>query len=480
MLRGCLCGAAGAGAAAASACAVGEGKCFVQIVIAGAGEFGFNVAERLSREGHDIVVVDRDEEALDALRDTLDVAVVHGDAARAGVLKRAGVEGADMFLALTNMDETNLVASLIAQRMGASTRIARISNPEFSRSDHLLSRRDFGVDMVISPTKVAVDEIIRLLEYPLAREVADFFYRRVMMIGLEVEKEHEWLEVPLRDLDLFSSARGVLLAAIKRGDETIIPGGDDVVRLGDEIYLLGLRKNLLPFLEEAGFSFSRPERVMIAGGNEIGLELAQALEHVLSSVKLIEPDLERCNVLSGVLREALVLHGTLTDMDLMKDEGLSEMDAFVAVSDDEEQNLLSALLARRHGCGKTFVVVKKPEYVGLVPHVGIDAAVSVRISTVDIVLRYIRRGDVRTVATFKNIDAEAVELIVSPSSPAVGRRIMELGIPNGAILGAVIRRGQYIVPRGGDVVEADDRIIVISVPEVKEEVQELFGPASSD
>jgi len=447
----------------------------MRVIIVGAGEVGFHLAERLSQENQDVVVVEADPERAERASELLDVMTVVGNGASIPVLEEAGIRGAKILLAVTSQDEVNLISCLAGSRLGADYTIARISNPDYYTSGSVLSRERLGIDLMINPEREAARETFQLLQSAAATDVANFAEGRVQLVGLVVREGAAVAGKSLGRLGVELKEYHYVLAAIVRGGETIIPDGSSRIEAGDHIYVLSPASEVLSIPPLAGYEPFDLKRVMIAGGSAEGLFLAQVLEEHHIECTILDRDRRRCLELAEALPKSLVLHGDATDLELLEMEGVSGIDGFVAATGNDETNLLSSLLAKSVGARKVVSLIEKFEYLSLVPRVGLDAAVSPRMSAVNAILRYVRRGRVTTVATLKGIDAEAIEFRVSEDSAIANRLIADLSFPRGAIIGTIIRGDVILIPRGPDLVLPGDEVIVFALPEAIPEVEKLFG-----
>lgn len=447
----------------------------MRILIIGAGAVGTHLAEHLSAEGQDVVLVDRDADRAAAAQEQLDVLTVTGNGASPSVLERAGIAHADLVLAVTSVDEVNLLACLAAHEYGVRVRVARVSNPEYLTTGAELTPERLGGALLINPERECALEAFQLLQSEAAKEVAFFADGKVQLIRVEVLPEARVCGRTLVEISRDIPDRRFVTVAILRDGKTIIPRGRDRLEAGDQIYVIGQAQQMSRVYELAGYGTFRLERVMIAGGGRVAQHLARLLEaHGIDSL-LIEADRQRCVELAETLRRTLVLHGDATDMELLEMEGIESIDGFVALTGYDDTNMLSSLLAKTHGARKVVALIQKLEFIPLVNRVGIDAAVSPRLSTVNAILRYVRRGRVVAVASLRSIEAEAIEFNVPPQSPAVDTPVAALDLPDAALIGAVIRNDEVLVPTGQDALRAGDKAILFALPEAIPELERIFS-----
>lgn len=436
----------------------------MRVIIVGGGQVGFHLAERLSEEHQDVVLVDTDPDRAHYAADHLDIHTVHGNGASVPVLEEAGVRGAKLLLSVTSRDEVNLIACLAATRMGVPHTIARISSPDYYREGSVLSREELGIDRMINPEREAARDTFRLLQSAAATDLVSFADGRIQLMGLRVRKGAPVAGVPLaklaKDLDGFH----FVTVAIVRDGRTIVPSGDSTMEPGDQIYMLSPTNELASIPPLAGYPPHSLERVMIAGGSLEGEYLAGLLEQNGVATTVLDRDRRRCVELAERLPGSLVLHGDATDLELLEMEGVEATDGFVAATGDDRTNMVSALLAKNSGGGKVIALIEKFEYLPLVPKMGLDAAVSPRMSAVNAILRYIRHGRVLTVASLTATDAEVIEFKVRAGSKVDGRTLKSVSFPDDLLIGGVLRGQDFIAPRGDYVFAAGDDVIAFGLP----------------
>lgn len=453
----------------------------MKIVILGAGQVGSTLAENLARESNDITVVDRDASMLAALQERVDLRTVQGHASHPDVLRRAGGDDADMLIAVTDADETNLLACKIAHTLFRTpTKIARVRSADYLRDSGILFAQDaLAVDMCISPEQLVTDYIRRLIEYPGALQVVDFADGRLRLVGVRAYYGGPLVSRQLKELPQHLP-KGVeaRVAAIYRRGRAILPEGDTIIEAEDEVFFLAAAEHIPKIIAELRRHDKPVKRVMIAGGGNIGLRLARALQdHV--QVKLIEKDKARANALAAELDHVVVLHGDAANESLLLEENIDDVDVFCAITNDDEANVLAAMLAKRLGAGKALSLINRLAYVDLVEeNSAVDIAISPQQSTISALLAHVRRGDVVKVYTLRRGAAEAIEAVAHgerSSSKVVGRRIDEIKMPAGATIGAIVRGEQVIIVHHDTVIEAEDHVILFIVDKKKtREVEKLF------
>ena len=447
----------------------------MRVIVVGGGQVGYHLARRLSEEHQDVVLVDADPERAEYASEHLDVNTVVGNGASLPVLERAGVRGAKLLLSVTSKDEVNLIACLAAKRMEVPHTIARISDPDYYATGSVLSREQLGIDRMISPEKEAASEAFQLLQSEAATDVVSFADGRVQLLGLRVKAGAPVAGVPLAKLAARLGAFHYVTVSIVRDGQTIVPDGASTMEPGDQIYMLSPADEVGSIPELAGYAPRKLERVMIAGGSAEGEYLAQMLEEEGVTVTILDRDRRRCLELAEALPKTLVLHGDATDLELLELEGVRGADGYVTATSDDQTNILSSLLAKSLGGPKVISLIEKFEYLPLTPRIGIDAAVSPRMSAVNAILRYIRRGQVLTIGSLTGTEAEAMEVKVRAGSKVAGQAIEDIHFASGVIVGAIMRGDQFISPRGSTVFQEGDDVIVFGLPELLSTVDRLFA-----
>jgi len=447
----------------------------MRVLIVGAGEVGFHLAQRLSQENQDVVLIESDPDRAAFAQQQLDILTVVGNGASMSVLEEAGVRDARVIMAVTSRDEVNLIACLTAKKLGIEYTVARISNPEYYDRSSVLSREQMGIDLMVNPERECAWETYQLLQSAAATDVAHFAEGRLQLIGLKVLEGAPVAGRTLAELGVQLKDRHYLTAAIVREGVTEVPGPNSTIEVGDQVYMIAPTDEVQDIPLMAGHPRFALRRVMIAGGSAEGLYLAQVLEQHGIDCTILDRDRRRCVEMAEQLPKSLVLHADATDLELLEMEGVSGIDGYVAATGNDETNLLSSLLAKSIGARKVVTLIDKFEYLSLVPRVGIDASVSPRISTVNAILRYVRRGRVITVASLASIDAEAIEFKVEDDDFIVGRPLREVGFPEGGVIGAILRGDEIIIPRGDDMIMPGDDVIAFALPEAIGAVEKLFS-----
>jgi len=438
----------------------------MKIIILGAGQVGASVADNLSNEANDITVVDHDGARLHDLQDRLDIRTVIGHAASPDVLQQAGADDADMIIAVTNSDETNMVACQVAYTLfHTPTKIARVRAVEYLNQPALFSQEALPIDVLISPEQLVTNYIERLIETPGALQVLDFAGGRVRLVAVRAYYGGPLVGHQLRDLIQHMPGAEARVAAIYRQDRAIIPQGDTVVEPDDEIFFVATRRNIRAMMSELRRLEKPYKRLIFAGGGNIGKRLAVALEDRFQ-IKIIEHNQKRAMRISEELNKSIVLWGDAADEDLLIEENIENTDIFCALTNDDEANILSAMLAKRLGAKKVMSIINRPSYVNLVHSGPIDIAISPQQATIGSLLTHVRRGDVVMVHSLRRGAAEAIEAVAhgdSGSSKVVGRMVEQINLPAGATIGAIVRGDTVFMGHHDTVIQAEDHVIIFLV-----------------
>lgn len=449
----------------------------MNIVIVGAGDVGYELSKILSDEKHDVVIMDQDSLALKNISDNLDVLAQEGNATSPVDLVHARVKNADVMLAVTNIDEVNIVSSVMAKRLGAKTVIARVRNDELSRPDSPLSPSELGIDILIHPELAAVQEIKLLLKRASATDVVSLAEDRMQLIGLRLKASSKLNGMTLQQAAETIDEIPFRLVALTRRGNTVIPRGNNQLKPMDNLFILCKTEDVDSFIKLTGHKDEKFENIMISGGSEVGELLAKELSSDKQNwnVKLIEPDIDRANSIANELKNVLVLHGNSTDPNLLVTEGIADMDAFISVTKDEESNIISCLMAKHLEVKKTVAIVSKPEYIPLSETIGLDAAINVKASASDEIHRCIRTGNITVIKALRGIKAEVFEVIASGKCKVINKPLSEVKLPDGSILGGIIKEsGETEIATGTSVIHKGDRVIVFALPYAINKVVKLF------
>lgn len=443
----------------------------MNIIIIGIGNIGFHLAKILSQEGHNVSIIDYNVEKINQVESFLDVHVLEGHGASAITLAQAECDKADLLLAVSNNDELNIMSCYVARRLGTRRTIGRIKNRDLLRVKRTFYRKNLGINLILSPENLTSIEILRVIRGQGAVAVENFADGKVQMRRFKVQENATWSDKLLKDIKV---PKGVLVAAILREDDIIIPGGNDIISTGDHVLLIGKFEEMGALGKLMGIQEAEARKVMIMGGATIGYGVAKALEPLKMEVKLIEEDKDRCKEISKLLPKTLVLNGDGTDISLLKEEGVSSLDVFVAASGDDEKNIMSGILAKDLGAKKAICVYNKANYAEIGVSLGLDSVISPRLITTNKVLKYIRRGNLHSIATIVEGKAEVVEMEALKDSTVIGKPLQNAGFPEGSIVGAIVRGDDVFVPRGHDEMLENDIAVIFTLVSVLPKVEKLF------
>lgn len=445
----------------------------MHIVVVGAGEVGEYVAERLSRQGHDVAVVERDRRRLEQVQERLDVLGVAGNGASPDVLDDAGIDKAKLLVAVTNSDEVNLLASLLGKQAGVEATIVRLEQADHRESEGL--KDAMGVDLVIDPDLETAGEIIELLEFPGVSEVAQMAGGEVVIIGARLPAHANAVGKTLQQIALEHEPNWeFLFGVITRGDETVIPRGNYQLQAHDHVRVVCKRRAREQLLSLLGLQQDLARRVMLLGGGRTAELVARALQARGAKVTIVERNRERAEELAVGLDRATIIHGEITDSDLLAEEGIDSADAVIALTGEDDANILACLFARSSGARETIAVVHRLSLLPLLHEVGIDVALSPRTASASAVLRFVRGGAVSKVATFLEGEAEVLEVEVKKGTVADGGMVAEMHLPKDVLIGAIVRDGKAQIARGRSTLRANDHLIIFAMPDAVEQARQLF------
>ncbi|WP_223431362.1 Trk system potassium transporter TrkA [Pseudomonas sp. GL-B-26] len=450
----------------------------MKIIILGAGQVGGSLAEHLASEANDITVVDTDGERLRDLGDRLDIRTVQGRGSLPTVLRQAGADDADMLVAVTNSDETNMVACQVAHTLfHTPTKIARVREAAYLTRSELFDNEAIPVDVLISPEQVVTNYIKRLIQHPGALQVIDFAEGKAQLVAVKAYYGGPLVGQQLRQLREHMPNVETRVAAIFRRDRPILPQGDTVIEADDEVFFIAAKANIRAVMSEMRRLDESYKRIVIAGGGQIGERLAEAIESRYQ-VKIIEMNPARCRHLSDTLDSTVVLQGSASDRDLLMEENIADADLFLALTNDDEANIMSSLLAKRLGAKKVMTIINNPAYVDLIQGGDIDIAISPQLATIGTLLAHVRRGDIVSVHSLRRGAAEAIEAIAhgdERSSKVIGKSIENIGLPPGTTIGAIIRDEEVIIAHDDTVIVAGDHVILFLVDKKHiRDVEKLF------
>ncbi|MGB3634592.1 MAG: Trk system potassium transporter TrkA [Rubrobacteraceae bacterium] len=443
----------------------------MRVFIVGAGEVGFNTAQMLSKEGHEVTVVEQDEDRVSRAGEQLDALVLQGNGASPKMLAEIGAHKSELLIAVTDSDEVNITACLVAKAQGVGQTVARIRNPDYYDSTDPFARDVLGIDFVIHTERAAAEEIRDALRVPGSVNVETFAEDNIEVAEVVLKEDSPIAGSVVKDVEL---PEGSLIVGVVRDGDTIIPKGDTELQAGDHVFLISERKSINRVVRAVSMDTEKVDEVIIFGGGKIGLRLALILEQEGISVKIVEKDEERAQYIASRLRKGLVLHDEGTSRDFLLQERVDHTGAFIAATGDDRANLLAVMYAKQLGAKRTVSVVSRSEFAPLSEALGVDIAVSPRLITAGAILRFVRKGDVMAVNVLES-GAEMIELRVPENCKVAGRPLSKVGFPEGAIVGAVLRNGDVIIPTGDEVLQQGDDAVIFTVDSAVDEVERLFA-----
>ena len=448
----------------------------MKVVVVGAGEVGFHIASRLALENKDVVVIDANPEALKRLSESIDVQTIIGSGSSPAILEEAGIKEAEIMLAVTDSDEVNLVACLMADTLSPTTKkLARLRGADFDPYHDAFRTHAPHIDTVINPEIEVVRTIHRLMRVPGAVDVGEFAGGRIKFVGVYLDHGSRLAGVRLADLPTVIPEDRPLIAAVVRDDRLIIPTGSDRLEGGDLIYFISEETKLFKHLSIFEKQATPVNRVLIVGGGRIGYRLARMLEGQALSVKLVEQRGARCEYLAEQLDRTVVLHGDGSDQSLLVEENIHDIDLVVTLTGDEETNILASLLAKRLGARKTITQINKFSYFSLMSTIGIEQVVSPRLSAINTILQHVRRGKVLSAISIKGEEGEVMEALALPTSDIVSKPLKKITFPKGSLVAGIIRGDHIIIPTGESVIEPEDRIIIFATRKAIPGVEKILA-----
>jgi trk system potassium uptake protein TrkA len=452
----------------------------MKVIICGAGVVGYSIARYLSNENNDITVIDQRPDLIRKVSDTLDVQCVLGFASHPPVLEQAGAADADMIIAVTAADEVNMIACQVAHSLfKVPTTIARVRNQSYLQPiwSNLFSREHLPVDVIISPEIEVARAIIRRLQVPGAIDVIPLAGDKVRLIGVRCAEDTPLVNTPLRQLTVLFPDLNIVIIGIVRAGRAIVPTAEDRMLPGDEVMFVADTNHIQRAMIAFGHEEPEARRIVIFGGGNIGQFLAQQLEGLPTgyTVKVVEIDAARAEQTAKTLQRTMVLNGDVLDSEILDEAGVGLAETVVAVTNDDETNILSALLAKRHGCRRVMALVNKSDYATLMSTLGIDVVISPRAITVSNVLHHVRRGRIHAVHSLREGFGELIEADALETSSLVGRPLKEIKLPQGVLVGALVRSGKVISPRGTTVVQVGDRVVMFATTDAVKKVEKMFS-----
>lgn len=445
----------------------------MKIIIAGSGEVGYHLAKQLSIEEHDITVIDVNATRLERVDSTTEVLALNGSSASIKVLHEAGVEKSDLLIAVTASESININTAILAKKLGAKKTIARVASGEYTLPENLEMFRSVGIDHMIYPEELAAHEVVKLIERAAATDVLEFEEGRLTIIGIRLDSNAPVLRKTMREAAINYSVEGFRIAAIQRGMRTIIPSGDDVFLPNDQVFAITTRSSIEHILKLAGKENRTFENVMIFGGGKIGAKAAKLLEGKVN-IKLLETDSTKSQVLAEYLNKTLVIQGDARDIDLLAQEGIIDMDAFIAVTNEAETNIISCLLAKHLGVAKTIALVDNVDYIPLTQTIGLDSLINKKLIAANDITRFVRKTNIVSVASLQGVDAEVFEYVAQANSLITKHKIKDLKLPKNSLIGGYVRDNEGYIAVGETQIKSNDKVVVVALPGAIQKIEKYF------
>jgi trk system potassium uptake protein TrkA len=445
----------------------------MKIVIAGMGDVGYHLAKELSNESHDIIAIDNDPQRLLQVDSVTDILTINGSVTSLAILKEAKVDKSDLFVAVTSSEETNISSAIMAKKTGAKKTIARISNAEYLAEDALINFKELGINFMIYPEELAAQETVNLIKRTAATDLMEFEGGKLSVMGLRLDKNAPIIRKTLTEVVHEFPNVDFRMVAIYRNFRTIIPTGKDKFLPNDQIFVISKPEGIEIILKLAGKENIHFDNIMILGGSKIGRRVAALLQKNMK-IKLIESNEEKSFSLADDLHSTLVIHGDGRDIDLLAQEGIIDVDAFVAVTEDAETNIISCLMAKHLGVTKAIALVDKTDYVPLSQTIGLDSLINMKLIAATNILQYIRRGEILAKTSLEGIDAQLFEYVAQPNSAITKKPVKDLGFPKEAIIGGIIRGKESFIAMGDSQMKPNDKVVIFSLPDGVKKIEKLF------
>ena len=445
----------------------------MRIVIAGMGDVGYHLAKALSDESHDIIAIDHDQQRLSRIDTMADILTISGAATSIDNLKEAKIEKADLFVAVTSSEEANIASAILAKKMGAGKTIIRIANAEYLSKDSGVNFKELGIDFMIYPEELAAQETVNLIKRTAATDLLEFEGGKLSVMGIRLDKNAPVIRKTLTEIAKEYPNIDFRIVAIYRNFRTIIPSGKDKFFPNDQVFVITKPEGISTILKLAGKDDLKFDNIMILGGSKIGRKVAGLLQQDMK-VKLIESDEDKTFSLADDLPQTLVIHGDGRDIDLLAQEGIIDVDAFVAVTEDAETNIITCLMAKHLGVTKAIALVDKADYIPLTQTIGLDSLINKKLIAATNILQFIRRGEILAQTSLEGIDAQLFEYMATPDSPIIDKPVKELGFPKEAIIGGVIREDKSHIVVGDFQIQPQDRVVIFSLPDGVRKIEKLF------
>lgn len=445
----------------------------MRVIIAGAGGVGFHLAELLTREDHDITIIDIKDNVLGHVATHLDVLTIKGDGTSTAILNEARVNKADLFISVTTSESSNLLMAILAKQAGAIKTIARVNNPEYFEPHQLESFENLGVDYLFSPRLLAAEEVVQLLKQSSCTDVISFEKGKISVVGFTIDNTSPLTNRTIIEIDQANPTFDFRGVSILRGHDTIIPRGHTRLQKGDHLYISAEQQNIDKALHFAGKQIQNIRRVMIIGGTSLALQTAKLLEKQYE-VSVVLSDEKKGNRFVEELHHALVIHADSSNVDVLKEEGLERMDAFIALTPNSETNIINSLVAEELGVYKTIALVENVNYTIISKNIGVDTIINKKLIAANKIFRFIRRGKVKEIISLKGVNAEVIEFEIHKKNRLLKNPLRDLHLPEKSIIAGVVRGEQSFIPDGDFMFQINDKVIVFAMPEAIHQVEELF------
>ena len=445
----------------------------MRIIIAGMGDVGYHLAKQLSQESHDIIAIDTSQQRLSYTDSMTDVMTVNGSSTSIKVLLDAKVDKADLLVAVTSSEEVNIATAILGKKLGAKKTIARIGNAEYQDPKVGVNFSEIGIDFMIYPEELAAIETVNLIQRTAATDILEFEKGKLTVMGLRLDKIAPIMHKKIFEVAQEYQSVDFRVVAIYRNFRTIIPSGNDRFLPNDQVFVITTQSGIETVLKLAGKENIKFENIMVLGGGKIGRRVAKLLEKSMK-VKLIESDEEKSFELADMLQDTLVIRGDGRDIDLLAQEGIVDMDAFIALTEDAETNIITCLMAKHLGVKKAIALVDKVDYIPLTQTIGLDSLINKKLIAANSISRFIRRGEVLAIASLEGIDAEVLEYVATSDSPATKKKVKDLHFPNDAIIGGVIRGEESFIIVGDSQIKPNDKVVVFSLPGAARKTEKFF------
>jgi trk system potassium uptake protein TrkA len=445
----------------------------MKIVIAGAGNLGFHLAQLLSYENQDITLIDDSQDVLDYAASHLDVLTILGDASSVKILKEAQIGKAQLLLAVTTSEATNILTAMLAKKLGVRQTVARVSKHEYLNESNRQLFAELGIDSIFSPMQLAAKEIQRLVDRCSFTDIFEFEQGKISLFGVTLDDHSPLVNVRLNEMKRLETDVSLRPIAILRGHQTIIPHGDVVLKRNDHVYFITPKDKIDKVEEFVSAKKVKVKNIMILGGSSLAYETAKLMEDDYS-ITLIEGSKDRCKHLASELHNALIIHGNADNIDLLQEEGLERMDAFLALTTNAETNIIASLTAKNHGVYKTIAHVENKEYTHISQNIGVDTLINQKLIAANNIFRFVRKGRVEAITGLHGVEAEVIEFVVTKSNQLTKKPLKELHFPKTALIGGVIRGEESHIPDGSFQLQVNDKVIVFAMPEAIAKVERLF------